>query len=427
MPNGQFLTLFHDTQRALGGSISVIPSLLPGKGTGLLRMCMGAMALTSAAKKDHSPTWMKQQGIKLYMAALVEVRRALSTRRKPDIELLAASRVFSLYEVGSLSILCESALMPTQGLHGGDSGDEQAQYNSWKAHHTGDLALIAAQSPSRFATGPAHRLFVDGRWNNVHVSVIPNVAWATLVLTFGQAMCALTTRKRIFLSDPAWMTVPWSQYPKTRKDLLVDILLEIPSLYESVDRMDLQDETTQFKQRHSVVKSISILTDRLNDWKEKYASTTSEIPYSSPGEQSQTSGNIAADIIADAHIMTTYWASCILVYDLLQTVSGGECEFTGDDPDECCRSITLCLPIFLHPSTGMFRHHLLPFPLMVAARYLQMVQPMRLQEEWAHLQFLSEHSAVTSIRQFLSSMQPHVAKILSEDEGQNQPKQKTSK
>lgn len=54
-----------------------------------------------------------------------------------------------------------------QALYGGDWRNQEAQSRSWSIHHSGDLALILSNPPSFYATGPAHRLFVDGRLNHV--------------------------------------------------------------------------------------------------------------------------------------------------------------------------------------------------------------------------------------------------------------------
>lgn len=97
MPNSQSFSLFNDTQRDLGGSISVLRDILPG--SSILRTTLGAIALSAAANNDSSQYWMKQQGTKLHMNALQQMRKALSFRRKPGLELLGAARVFSFYEV----------------------------------------------------------------------------------------------------------------------------------------------------------------------------------------------------------------------------------------------------------------------------------------------------------------------------------------
>ncbi|KAJ5402403.1 uncharacterized protein N7487_008299 [Penicillium crustosum] len=149
MPNSRSFSLYNDTQRDLGGSISVLRDILPGKS--ILRTALGAIALSAAANDDNSQYWMKQQGTKLHMNALQQMRKALSSHRKPDLELLGAARVFSFYEA----------------LYGGDWQNQDAQSRSWSIYHSGDLALILSNPPSFYATGPAHRLFVDGRLNHV--------------------------------------------------------------------------------------------------------------------------------------------------------------------------------------------------------------------------------------------------------------------
>lgn len=97
MPNSQSFSLFNDTQRDLGGSISVLRDILPGKS--ILRTALGAMALSAAANNDCSQQWMKRQGANLHMSALQQMRKSLSSRRKPGLELLSVARIFSFYEV----------------------------------------------------------------------------------------------------------------------------------------------------------------------------------------------------------------------------------------------------------------------------------------------------------------------------------------
>lgn len=97
MPNSQSFSLFNNTQRDLGGSISVLRDILAEKS--ILRTALGAMALSAAANNDSSHNWMKQQGAKLHINALQQMRKALSSRGKPGLELLGAARVFGFYEV----------------------------------------------------------------------------------------------------------------------------------------------------------------------------------------------------------------------------------------------------------------------------------------------------------------------------------------
>ncbi|CAI7639124.1 unnamed protein product [Penicillium crustosum] len=370
MPNSRSFSLYNDTQRDLGGSISVLRDILPGKS--ILRTALGAIALSAAANDDNSQYWMKQQGTKLHMNALQQMRKALSSHRKPDLELLGAARVFSFYEA----------------LYGGDWQNQDAQSRSWSIYHSGDLALILSNPPSFYATGPAHRLFVDGRLNHVK--------------------CALKERKKLVFSEPAWMTDPWTHHPKTRKDLLVDILLEIPSIYEGVDNMNLlPDSPAKLRQRFDLQEMVFTIIERLQNWRSNFAVAVASI-----GPKWQFPRNMATNEIANAHIMTLYWASSIIAYGICHTISDGEFDAVCLDPDGCCRSIIRCIPSFLHPSTGVFRQHLVPFPLIVAARHLKSVQPQKLQEESDYVRSLCENPQFTPMHQFISSIQPRILSVL---------------
>lgn len=224
------------------------------------------------------------------------------------------------------------------------------------------------------------------------------------MLIHKQVTCALQERKKLVFSEPVWMTDPWIHHPKTRKDLLVDILLEIPSLYEGIDNMNLQpDSPAKFRQRFNLQAMVFTVIKRLDNWSSRFAVTLACI-----GPKWQFPSNMATDEIADAHIMTLYWASSIIAYGVCRAISNGECDAVGVNPDNCCRSIIRCIPSFLHPSTGVFRQHLVPFPLIVAARHLKSIQPPKLQEEGNYVRSLCENSEFTPMHQFMSSLQPQI-------------------
>jgi len=37
--------------------------------------------------------------------------------------------------------------------------------------------------------------------------------------------------------EPEWKTVPWLEIPKTPKDMLLDVYVEIPGLFETSDKI----------------------------------------------------------------------------------------------------------------------------------------------------------------------------------------------
>lgn len=200
------------------------------------------------------------------------------------------------------------------------------------------------------------------------------------------------------------MTDPWIHHPKTRKDLLVDILLKIPSLYEGIDNMNIQpDSPAKLRQRFNLLEITFTVLEELADWRSKFA-----VKLACIGPKWQFPSNIATNEIADAHIMTLYWTSSLIAYSIRRALSDGECDAVGVDPDDCCRNIIRCIPSFLHPSTGVFRQHLVPFPLIIAARHLKSIQPPKLQEESDYVRSLCENSEFTPMHQFMSSMQPQI-------------------
>lgn len=200
------------------------------------------------------------------------------------------------------------------------------------------------------------------------------------------------------------MTDPWIHHPKTRKDLLVDILLKIPSLYEGIDNMNIQpDSPAKLRQRFNLLEITFTVLEELADWRSKFA-----VKLACIGPKWQFPSNITTNEIADAHIMTLYWTSSLIAYSIHRALSDGECDAVGVDPDDCCRNIIRCIPSFLHPSTGVFRQHLVPFPLIIAARRLKSIQPPKLQEESDYVRSLCENSEFTPMHQFMSSMQPQI-------------------
>ncbi|KID95097.1 C6 zinc finger domain protein, partial [Metarhizium majus ARSEF 297] len=88
---------------------------------------------------------------------------------------------------------------------------------AWKHHTGGQLAFFLSRGPKSFLSGAAHQLFVDSRIN--------------------MAMLAIGTRTRSPFSSHEWKTIPWGTKPKSAKDRLVDMMLEIPTLLEQISQL----------------------------------------------------------------------------------------------------------------------------------------------------------------------------------------------
>jgi hypothetical protein len=199
------------------------------------------------------------------------------------------------------------------------------------------------------------------------------------------------------------MSDPWKYHAKTAKDLLVDIILEIPSLYEGIDQLESKEHLNS-NLRQELQQAAYFTITRLNRWAAKFAIS---LETSRPEWQSPPS--FTNDQIAGIHLMTFYWATLMIAHDLYQRVSNESSINFGIDVDDCCRKIIRCIPLFLHPSTGIFRQHLMPFPAMTAIRHLNSTQPPILKPERDYLLSISEFPEFAGIRKFMLSLDPQIS------------------
>ncbi|KAJ5626445.1 hypothetical protein N7528_003872 [Penicillium herquei] len=364
MPKGLSSALFDESQITLGGSINAVRNLLPD--SNLLRTAFGAMALRAMSNATDTPLWMRQEGIRLYSAALEQMSKelALPSRKHNALAVLGAARIFTFYEA----------------LFGYDLKCHATQQLSWLTHQAGDLAIVLSKDPSFFATGAAHRLFVDGR---IHY-----------------ALYGIKTRQKCVLANSAWMCEPWTYHKKTPKDLLVDILFEFGSIYVEIDRRKFSaNPETKAKSQGQLEMCIRMVVKTLSLWNERF---TVDVPIFEKDWESPKI--LPVKEIAAAHVMTLYWAICILADDANRDIFGEGLTGLKIHPRDCCRGIIRCIPKFLHSSTGTFRQHLIPFPLMIAMGYLISTETFGLTEETKYILSVSQIPELASIFHFMASL-----------------------
>ncbi|KAJ5152792.1 uncharacterized protein N7482_009270 [Penicillium canariense] len=198
------------------------------------------------------------------------------------------------------------------------------------------------------------------------------------------------------------MNDPWEHHAKTPKDLLVDIMLDLPSLYQGIDEMKDRDRSITGL-REELQQLASKTTGRLLQWGSEFATAVV-----SPRSDWQVPSNLTTDNIASAHLMTLYWASLMIAQNVYHIVFDEESDVVGIDLNDCCRNIIRCIPLFLHQSTGIFRQHLMPFPAMTAIRHLKSTRPPILKPEREFVLSLSENTEFAGMRQFMLSVQPQL-------------------
>lgn len=184
-------------------------------------------------------------------------------------------------------------------------------------------------------------------------------------------MMSIGTRKRNVLGNTNWRTVPWTNRPKTPKDLIFDILDDIVGILEDFDSANALSEPAERDAAYlRVVDACWAVDSSLMWWLENFA--PKEDCISRMGTE-----NTTAEDVAIAHIMSNYWAACLLAYATLrQAVSASSIAFTlstlpeRTDPHVFCARVIDAKGVLLSPSAGVFGTYGQVFPLGVACIYL---------------------------------------------------------
>ncbi|KEF59498.1 uncharacterized protein A1O9_04342 [Exophiala aquamarina CBS 119918] len=161
-------------------------------------------------------------------------------------------------------------------------------------------------------------------------------------------------RKKTVLSNPAWRQISWRDIPKTPKDLLIDILVDIPELLEDLDTgkscRDLESRKTfEFE----LIRRCWDFEKRLVDWQNQVGITD---PVYTPNVNQVL---FSLDLVAASQTMTLY------------SISDPDTYFPPHgDPMRYCRRIAAAIPVLLHPLSGAYSVHMVGFPIAVALRWL---------------------------------------------------------
>ncbi|KAL0939526.1 uncharacterized protein CTRU02_206136 [Colletotrichum truncatum] len=334
----------------------------------LLAMCFCTLGRQSGKSE------LMADGFQMYTQALREVNASLRhpTRWKSDA-VMVASRGLGLFE--------------------DQSQVEGSQARSWHGHNLGELALIRLRGPEAYIEGYAHTLFAEGR---MHL-----------------AIAGCMDRKRNFLSEDAWKTIPWTKIPKSPKDVLLDILIDLPALLEEVDLLQQApgsgaEISRRFMQTYQRLdREIAWWLQNLSPPR-KILDDLHERNYKNP----------TADDLAVAHIMTHFWAACIVVYSSLHMALLLP-KFTGidsivfterTDPRPYCVQIADVVDIFFQPEAGTFGLHSAPFPVGMAIKYLMFTEGLTSPDCARLIGYFSRQSGGAAMGRFLMNSYPEWTK-----------------
>lgn len=151
----------------------------------------------------------------------------------------------------------------------------------------------------------------------------------TLVIQICQSFAI---RRRTFLEDKKWKSVPWEKLPKTALDSLIDIMADMPGL---VNDMAASEQPISPTTRASFHERVGELREQLGAWRwkwdKKYPNAAREVPSNlkldgieTPVFREQLATMIEFDTTQQALEMLTYNAALLYLLQLEDLLEMGE-------------------------------------------------------------------------------------------------------
>ncbi|KAH8753019.1 hypothetical protein F5883DRAFT_432810 [Diaporthe sp. PMI_573] len=147
-----------------------------------------------------------------------------------------------------------------------------------------------------------------------------------------RALLSFAIRRRTFLEDRKWKTVPWEKVPKTALDSLIDIMADMPGL---VNDMAASEQPISPTTKASFHQKVGELREALGTWRWKwnclYPDVAREVPSNlkldsieTPVFRDQLATMIEFDTTQQALEMLTYNAALLYLLQLEDLLEMGE-------------------------------------------------------------------------------------------------------
>ena len=327
--------------------------------------------------------WMLKKAAVMYGKALSGLRASLGTahgaRRN---SVVATVKLLEVFEVcGSpASIGAGTDAKRLQAFsRRTDSGETPDRSTSWGQHHAGELALFLSRTPVAHIDGDAHHVFADERVEMVSTPSCPagrNERRTPPHSLSPQALSAILQRKRLPLSTPEWKSVPWQNIPKNMKDILADVLVEMPGLLEDLDNMLClpSESSAQTTSRRDLIRKCWEYDAQLLSWLGLLSNIAQPPEHHDPcPEPENHSGESKSDLVthvAQVHGMSLFWLTSMVLYSILRAVSGPEDVLTErTNPMHHARKLVEAIGILMRPESGLYGKQSAALQIEIAWRY----------------------------------------------------------
>ncbi|KAG8164676.1 hypothetical protein KVR01_004951 [Diaporthe batatas] len=344
-----------------------------------LRSAVLAVSLGMLGERENC-RWMKENGLKAYGRALLEETVALRSpsRVKSDAVLLA-TKFMTTYEM----------------LFGARTGNLLELAHRWRSHNLGSLAIMETRTPLSAIEGHGHHIFLDSR-----------LFWI---------IDGLKRRKRTPLSRDDWKTIPWSKHPKSTKDLLLDILVEIPGVLEDIDNCEGLESHERKREEYRRLVAVSLgLHTELESW---YDAMPPERRYAG-AHGLGTGDEQVIEELPEMYTMLLYWATCLYLYSAMRVHSDRRpasvppfLPYAATDLGQYIGNMSLVLPFFFDPDAGKSNLLLAAFPLGTALQFKLLLKGQARagdslpEEDTGRLMLLFTRPEFKPVMGFLNSLQ----------------------
>ncbi|KAK3997871.1 Sterigmatocystin biosynthesis regulatory protein [Cladorrhinum sp. PSN332] len=301
-----------------------------------LRFALWANALLMTGRREGAE-WMLREGSKMYGKALAGLRKSLESPQgaKRDA-VIATVKLVSMFE----------AFSRRDDRQAADAYEPPVSQN-WQRHCAGELALFIARTPTAHVDGNSHDVFADERVE--------------------LALSGIIRRKRLVFSSPEWKSIPWQEVPKDMKDMLVDVLVDMPGLVEDFDRFEsCADPQTKEGLRLALVARCWELDRNLGAWFSMICAIVG------PGDPPPEFVPDLVRLVAQIHGMMVFWTSSMVLFTILHIASGPEAHNIPERMDPMFFALKLAnaaLPILLQPRAGLYGQQSAVLPLEILLQF----------------------------------------------------------
>ncbi|KAK0623982.1 hypothetical protein B0T14DRAFT_191973 [Immersiella caudata] len=315
----------------------------------------------------HSTEWMVKEASIWYGEALLELRVSLGRPRGARGALIATVKLLGMFETFSREF--EST-----------EPKNDAEPPNWQQHSAGELALFMARTPMAHMDGDAHHVFADERAE--------------------MALSSILQRKRLALSASEWKSVPWSRIPKNMKDILIDVLVEIPGLVEDLDAVRLAKNSDARQALRADLEERCWQHHRdLRCWLGLLSRFVNPCPNPCPSPKPPDPVDVVTRV-ARVHGMSFFWVTSLVLYSILREVRESQHAAAEEtNPLYHVQRIVEAISILMRPEAGLYGRHSVVLQIEIAIRYSLEISPRSGESEAlvARLRSLKHDSRFVSV------------------------------